>query len=209
MTIPLLIWDLDGTLVDSRQDLAEAGNAARASLGLEALPLATVSSFVGDGLGKLIERLTPEADAKDRTRARSAFERAYQDTCTVHTRPFPGIPETLEKLQSLGWTQAIATNKGLAFSLRIIAGLHLSRFFADVQGGDGPKKPDPFQLVTIARLLQGDLARSWMIGDHHTDLRAGRAAGTRTLLVRWGMGHPDGEHPDAEAKHPTDILRLV
>ena len=209
MLKPLLIWDLDGTLVDSRQDLAEAGNAARAFLGLPPLPLATITGYVGDGLMKLIERLTPDVATEDRLRAKAAFERAYQDACTVHTKPFPGIPETLEKLHALGWTQAVATNKGLAFSLRILAGLRLSRWFADVQGGDGPKKPDPAQLLTIGRLLHGDLAKSWMIGDHHTDIRAGRAAGTRTLLVRWGMGHPDGERADAEALHPADILRLV
>ncbi len=209
MMKPLLIWDLDGTLVDSRRDLAEAGNAARAYLGLPPLPIETVSSYVGDGLMKLIERLTPDTPTPARLEARAAFERAYQDTCTVHTRPFPGIPETLEKLQALGWTQAVATNKGLAFSLRILAGLRLTRFFDDVQGGDGPKKPDPTQLLTISRLLHGDLSKSWMIGDHHTDIRAGRAAGTRTLLVRWGMGHPDGERADAEAVHPADILRIV
>lgn len=207
--IQLAIFDLDGTLVNSTADIATAGNAARQALGLAVLPVAEVASCVGEGLHRLIELLTPGVDAPARVRAVGAFQAAYADCCTAQTHAYPGVVEALDGLLHHGWTLAVATNKPLAFSLRILDHLGLAARFRAVRGGDTIKKPDPGQLRSIATELGGDLSRAWMIGDHHTDLLAGRAAGCRTVHCTWGIGHANGLQAAARADHPRDWLRVV
>ena len=199
----VLIFDLDGTLIDSRVDLAASGNHARGVVALPALPLAQVISYVGDGVDKLIERLVPAAEK--RAAAKQAFEAHYHDHCCDATRPFEGLVEALDRLRSDGWLLAVATNKPDAFTHAILHGCGIAERFAAVRGGDGPRKPDPGQLRSILKELGGDAAQSWMIGDHHTDIRAGRAAGCRVLFCAWGMGHADGEAVDATITQPQEL----
>jgi phosphoglycolate phosphatase len=203
----VLIFDLDGTLIDSRADLAAAGNQARGAVGLPALPLAQVVGYVGDGVDKLIERLVPEAGR--RAAAKQAFEAHYRTHCCDATRPFDGLVAALDTLRAQGWSLAVATNKPDAFTHLILRGCGIADRFVAVRGGDGPRKPDPGQLYSILAELGGDAARSWMIGDHHTDIRAGRAAGCRVLFCGWGMGHADGEAVDATVAHPSDLVRVL
>lgn len=203
----VLIFDLDGTLIDSRADLAASGNHARGAVGLPALPLAQVVGYVGDGVDKLIERLVPEAGK--RAAAKRAFEAHYREHCCDATRPFDGLVEALDGLRARGWLLAVATNKPDAFTHLILRGCGIADRFAAVRGGDGPRKPDPGQLHAILGDLHGDAARSWMIGDHHTDIRAGRAAGCRVLFCRWGMGHTDGEMVDATVEHPSALVQAL
>jgi len=199
----VLIFDLDGTLIDSRADLAASGNHARGAVGLPALPLAQVVSYVGDGVDKLIERLVPESSK--RAAAKDAFEAHYRDHCCDATRPFAGLVDALDRLRAAGWQLAVATNKPDAFMHAILQGCGITDRFVAVRGGDGPRKPDPGQLRSILRELNGDATQSWMIGDHHTDIRAGRAAGCRVLFCGWGMGHTDGETVDATIASPRDL----
>lgn len=199
----VLIFDLDGTLIDSRADLAASGNHARGSVGLPALSLAQVISYVGDGVDKLIERLVPEVSK--RAAAKRSFEAHYQDHCCDATRPFDGLVAALDRLRAAGWLLAVATNKPDAFAHAILNGCGIADRFAAVRGGDGPRKPDPGQLRSILAELGGDAAQSWMIGDHHTDIRAGREAGCRVLFCRWGMGHADGEAVDATITQPGEL----
>ena len=203
----ILIFDLDGTLIDSRVDLAASGNHARHSVGLPVLPLTQVLSYVGDGLDKLIERLVPDSDR--RMAAKQAFEVYYHDHCCDATAPFDGMVDTLRRLRAAGWTLAVATNKPKAFTHAILRGCGIADYFAAVRAaGDGPLKPDPGSLLDILRELAGDARQSWMIGDHHTDIRAGRAAGCRVLFCGWGMGHADGEVVDAIAAQPTELCGI-
>ena len=203
----VVIFDLDGTLVDSVGDLASAGNVARAAVGLARLGEADIARFVGDGVDRLIERLVPEA--VKRIAAKQAFERHYDVHCCDRTRPYPGVPELLDRLAAVGWTLAVATNKPLAFTRRILAAAGIAARFAEVRGGDGPRKPDPGQLSDILRVTGGIAARSWMVGDHHTDVRAGHAAGCRVLFCTWGLGHRDGLVADAEAATPAQVAELL
>lgn len=203
----VLIFDLDGTLIDSRADLAASGNHARGSVGLPALSLAQVVSYVGDGVDKLIERLVPEASK--RVAAKHAFEAHYRDHCCDATRPFDGLVDALDGLRSVGWLLAVATNKPDAFAHAILSGCGIADRFAAVRGGDGPRKPDPGQLRSILAELHGDAGQSWMIGDHHTDIRAGRAAGCRVLFCGWGMGRTDGEAVDATAAQPAQLCGIL
>ncbi len=199
----VLIFDLDGTLIDSRADLAASGNHARGAVGLPPLPLAQVVGFVGDGVDKLIERLVPAPDL--RAAAKHAFFAHYRTHCCDATRPFDGLVETLDRLRARGWLLAVATNKPDTFMHAILHGCGIADRFVAVRGGDGPRKPDPGQLNSILAELGGEAGQSWMIGDHHTDIRAGRAAGCRVLFCAWGMGHADGEPVDATAQHPSDL----
>lgn len=203
----VLIFDLDGTLIDSRADLAASGNHARGAVGLSPLPLAQVVGYVGDGVDKLIERLVH--DATKRATAKQAFEAHYRDHCCDATRPFDGLIETLDQLRARGWLLAVATNKPEVFTHAILRGCGIADRFVAVRGGDGPRKPDPGQLNSILGELKGDAAQSWMIGDHHTDIRAGRAAGCRVLFCGWGMGHADGERVDATAQQPRDLCGVL
>jgi phosphoglycolate phosphatase len=203
----VLIFDLDGTLIDSRADLAASGNHARGALGLPALPVTQVVGYVGDGVDKLIERLVP--DATKRSAAKQAFEAHYRLHCCDATRPFDGLVDALDALRAQGWRLAVATNKPDAFTHLILRGCGIADRFAAVRGGDGPRKPDPGQLHAILDELHGDAAQSWMIGDHHTDIRAGRAAGCRVLFCGWGMGHADGEAVDATVAEPSGLPTVL
>lgn len=203
----LAIFDLDGTLVDSRRDLADAGNAARAALGLPPLPLEAITAMIGDGAGKLIERLTPGCSAEARAQAMAAFRADYATRLTAHTRPYPGIPELLQALRQRGWKLAIATNKPAAFARPIIERLGLP--CDALRGGDESKKPDPTMLRSLLAACAADPARSWMVGDHHTDLRAAAAAGLRAIFCAWGFGQRAEAPATAVAERPEALLDLL
>ncbi len=203
-----LIFDLDGTLVDSRADLAEAGNRARAALGLPALAMAEVAAMVGDGAATLIERLTPGGTTDGRAAAMAAFLAHYAEHCSDRTRPYDGVPEMLDALRHAGWLLAVATNKPLAFTLAILDACGLDHF-TEVRGGDAERKPAPAQLLSILSELGAEGASSWMVGDHRTDILAGRAAGCSVMWCSWGIGRREGLLIDAQADRPGDVVRLL
>jgi phosphoglycolate phosphatase len=203
----LAIFDLDGTLVDSRRDLADAGNAARAAVGLPPIPVAAIVPMIGDGAGKLIERLTPHGDAPIRAEAMAAFKADYATRLTRNTACYPGIPETVEGLRRRGWLIAVATNKPAVFAIPICRDLGLA--CDALRGGEGIKKPDPTMLLELMHELQVERDRTWMIGDHHTDLLAGASAGVRTVHCTWGFGQRGEAVATAVAHAPADLLRLL
>lgn len=204
----LVVFDLDGTLIDSRRDLAAAANVGRSAVDLPPLPLETIVSFVGDGIGALMERLIP--DAALRTAATAAFSAHYRDHCSVHTQVYPGVKAAMASLAASGWQLGVATNKPLHFAQRILDDLDLTRWIGDrVRGGDVMRKPDPGQLLSLLAQTQADPTRSWMVGDHHTDILAARAAGLRVLWCAWGLGHADGHAVDATAAQASDWPRLI
>jgi phosphoglycolate phosphatase len=203
----LAIFDLDGTLVDSRRDLADAGNAARAALGLPALPLAAIVGMIGDGAGKLIERLVPAGDGAARQQAMAAFSADYATRLTNHTAAYLGIPEALAALRADGWAIAVATNKPLRFAAPILQQLGLQ--VDSLRGGEGPKKPDPAMLHELIAELGATTASTWMIGDHHTDLQAAAAAGIRSVHCTWGFGCRQGAAATAVAAHPRELAGIL
>ena len=205
----LLIWDLDGTLVDSRADIVTAANGALAELGHATLPAARVASFVGDGIGALIERLLPNGTPAERDLCRGSFERHYTACCCQATVAYPGIHAALRDLTADGWRHAVATNKALAYVAPILNHCGLGSHFITIRGGDGRRKPDPWQLQDIAREVGADLAEAWMIGDHHTDIEAGRAAGCKVMFCTWGMGRANGLPVTAMAMAPDEIAGRI
>jgi len=203
------VLDLDGTLIDSRQDIAAAANVARQAVDLAPLDLAMVVGFVGDGAEKLIQRLTPAGDAAVREAALAAFTRHYAEHCCEHTRPYAGIPEALGILRDSGWRLAVATNKPEAFARTILRQLGLADLIDGVRGGDRLRKPDPAQVIEVLGELGASPGSSWMVGDHHTDIRAGRDAGCRVAWCDWGFGNRDGLAVDAALASPADLPRVL
>jgi phosphoglycolate phosphatase len=187
----LVVFDLDGTLIDSRRDLANSANATLATCGAEPLPEEQIGRMVGDGAAVLMARafaaagIVPPPDALER------FLAIYSSQLLNHTRPYPGIPELLDRLEKKTML-AVLTNKPLAASRSVLAGLGLACYFPPdrVIGGDGPfrRKPDPgalFHLMTSSHVQPSETV---LVGDSMVDWRTAHAAATRVCLVRYGFG---------------------
>ena len=203
MTIRLLVFDLDGTLVDSARDLAAAVNEtlARLGSGMPPLPLDTVRAFVGNGAGQLVARSLAETGlAVSRDEALAVFLDCYRTRLLDTTRPYPGVVEGLDRLR--GRTLAVLSNKPGDMSRRILTELGLASRFARVRGGgDFPeRKPDPGGLLGLLRELGASRAESLMVGDSPIDVRTARNAGVRVAGVRYGLD------PAGLAADPPDLL---
>ena len=201
------LFDLDGTLVDSAADLATGINLLRNELALAPLDLATVRSYVGDGATALVRRALPPGCYSETRLQR--FLALYAEHLLEQTRAYPGVREFLDQLE--GKRLAVVTNKPLGFSLTLLDGLDLRRYFPVVLGGEScpAKKPDPQPVLEALRQLETLPQGAVMIGDHHTDLRAGRAAGVATCFCAWGIGEDGGEPCDFRAQVPADLARLL
>ncbi len=150
-----LVFDLDGTLIDSRRDITTAINRMRDELGLPPLALEQVVTMVGEGARLLVERaLGPDFPPEQVDRALARYLDHYQDVCLDATRPYPGIEEMLGVL-SERYPLALLSNKGEALSRRILEGLGLERHFREILGGDSlpTRKPDPAGLRLLAERL--------------------------------------------------------
>jgi phosphoglycolate phosphatase len=189
------LFDLDGTLIDSREDLALAVNLTRQDFGLPPKTTEEVVACVGEGVRTLIERAVPERP--DLWEAMLERQRAhYLAHGLDNTRLYPGVAETLEALCAAGWRLAVVTNKPGPVTRPILDGLGILRCFgAVVGGGDSPAlKPDPAPLFSAAARMGVVLdAADWMVGDNFTDLEAGRRAGVRRCFCRFGFGDARGE----------------
>ena len=212
----LIVFDLDGTLIDSRRDLADAANALRESEGAAPLSEERIGRMVGDGAATLVARAFEASGVERPADALERFLALYDARLLNHTRPYPGIPEVLEAL-GLRSPLAVLTNKPLASTRRILAGLGLARHFPDnaVVGGDGPfpRTPDPAGLLHLMARARVDAAATLLVGDSIVDWRTARAAATPICLARYGFGY-EGFPRDAIAASdrlidaPADILAL-
>ena len=193
----LFLFDLDGTLIDSRADLAAATNRMRALHGLPPLPLGTVASYVGDGIRALAARALEGAAIDAHLAAREIGE-AYAEHLADHTTAYPGVDAGLRALRAAGHALALVTNKPAPHARRLMDHFGWTALFAVLLGGgDTPElKPSPLPLQEALRRTGHSPADSWMVGDHHTDLEAARRAGVRSIYLESGIGHPGEEKPD-------------
>lgn len=187
--VRLIVFDLDGTLVDSKVDLANSVNHALLAYGLPALPFPRIFSYIGDGATMLIRRAAGE-DGNGMVpgildRFLSHYGRHLLDT----TLPYPGVSESLAEWKN-AYGMAVLTNKPLEMTRTILSGLALDRFFRDVVGGDsfGSKKPDPEGLLHLMRSRGVSPAETLMVGDSRNDVLAGKRAGAGTCGVTYGLG---------------------
>ena len=196
-----LIFDLDGTLIDSKLDLALAVNAALQELGRAALPHETIFSYVGQGAPNLIARALGEgATEEECLRGLEFFIKYYSVHKLDHTSVYPGVRETLDSLR--GMPMAILTNKPVGASRGIVEGLGLTGHFQFIYGGNSfeRKKPDPMGVENIMREFEAAPAQVLFVGDSEIDVLTARNAGTWICGVTYGFG----SHLLAE--YPPDLL---
>ena len=187
--VRLLVFDLDGTLVDSKQDLALSVNAMRSEMGLAPLPLDLIASYVGHGVTLLVQRsLGPRATSENVEKGLAFFLAYYRDHMLDHTAPYPGVGEALEELS--GHKMAVLTNKPVNFSREMLTRLGFASHFAYVYGGNSfpQKKPDPIGLHKLMEDLATSPHETLMVGDSDTDVLTGRNAGVWTCGVTYGFG---------------------
>jgi phosphoglycolate phosphatase len=199
----LLIFDLDGTLIDSKLDLVHSVNAARNLMGLSNISEAVVSSYVGDGAPVLLRRaLGPAASDADVQRALEFFLAYYRDHMLDNTCLYPGVREALDSLLESGAKMAVLTNKPVRFSRAIIEGLGLSGHFFQVYGGNSfeQKKPDPVGIETLLAESGAARERTIMVGDSGVDVRTARNARVLACGVSYGF------QPESFVQDPPDIL---
>ena len=185
-----ILFDLDGTLVDSLGDIRASANHVRAHYGLGPLARSEVREMVGDGVVRLIERALRSCEATvEMSEAWPIYERHHTDQCTRLVQPYPGVREHLERWAAAGRALAVVTNKPLRFANAILDHLELGHLFGAVIGGDSTpeRKPSPAPLREALRLLGMPIDRGTMVGDGVQDLRAGKAAGLRTAAVLFGF----------------------
>ncbi len=199
----LLIFDLDGTLIDSKLDLAHAVNAARAHMGLGDLPHPLVFSYVGNGAPTLIRRsLGPEAGEAQVQEALEFFLEYYRDHMLDYTSLYPGVADTLDVLLQSGKRMAVLTNKPVRISKAIISGLGLERHFFQIYGGNSfeQKKPHPIGIETLLSEAGMGAGHALMIGDSAVDIQTARNAGIKSCGVTYGF------QPETLAAEPPDFL---
>ena len=187
-----VVFDLDGTLLDTRQDITTAINAMRAELGLSSLALEQVVTMVGEGARLLVERALGAGHSREQVDdALARYRDHYWRVCLDTTRPYPGVEEMLAALAGR-YPLALLSNKGEAMSRRILDGLGLSRYFREVLGGDSlaTRKPDPAGLRLLAERLGIPAERLLLVGDTWIDAEAARNAGCPFALVEWGFPLP-------------------
>ena len=209
-----VIFDLDGTLLNTIADLGDACNYALRTLGYSEHALSTYNYMVGNGVRKLIERAEPDANAETLEKLLALFREYYDEHCTDHTTPYPGIPELLRALSEKGIAIAVATNKYQAAADRIIR-----HYFPDIpfvailgQVEDRPVKPDPSIVFAVLNEHPTPKSSILFVGDSAVDMETARRACIESVGVSWGF-RPISELRGAYADHivstPEEILDIA
>ena len=199
----LVIFDLDGTLIDSRQDLADATNATRQHFGFPRLSEELVASYVGHGAPMLMRRaFGPEASDALVADALAYFLHYYFQHMLDKTVLYPGVRQALDELLAAHVPMAVLTNKPMANSLGIVEGLGLTGHFFRVYGGDSfpVKKPDPAGIEALLQETRARRARTLMVGDSHVDIKTARNAQVMACGVSFGL------QPESLVTEPPDLL---
>lgn len=208
-----VIFDLDGTLIDSLVDIANAANEVLVEHGRLPLPIDNYRTLVGDGVAVLMERIIPETvgDAMLRASCTTSFSRHYEDHWNKTSKPYEGIPVLLNSLEALGIPMAVLSNKPEMFTRRCIEYFFPCVSFAAIVGHSErfPKKPDPSSSLWIAQHLGVSADRIAYVGDTNTDMKTAVAAGFFAMGVSWGF-RTRAELYQSGARavydHPRDLL---
>ncbi len=195
-TIDLVIFDLDGTLVDSVPDLAWSANRTLEKLGLPLVEEAKARDYVGNGLETFIKRfLTQKMDGEPEpalyAKALKIFDKHYANNVAQFSQLYDGTLACLKMLRSKGFKMALATNKAQRYTHILLTHLQIEEYFEVVVGGDtvAQKKPDPMPLLHTARICDVAVQRCIMVGDSRHDIAAAKAAGMKVVAVPYGYNH--------------------
>ena len=189
MTLKLIIFDLDGTLVDSRPDIMHAVNHAIALHAIDPVDIAETTELVGEGAIRLMEKLLKKRKVSlDISALVDRFESYYSAHHVSHTVVYPGVPETLRLLRD--YRKAIVSNKFRSISLQVLEKLELSQHFDEVAGVDTfpERKPSPLPVLRMVERFSARPEDTVIVGDSMYDIQAGRAAGTKTVAAGYGYG---------------------
>ena len=207
----LIAFDLDGTLIDSRRDLADSANELIAELGGAPLPEEAVGRMVGDGARVLVQRALAAAGLVDPGHALPRFLAIYDTRLLNHTRPYHGVEAALEAARR-GARVTMLTNKPLHHTKRIVEALGWAALFDEVVGGDNPlgRKPAPAALMAMMTAAGVSAGQAMLVGDSKVDLETARAAGARCCLVSFGYGFESVDKAPIEGETIVkDVATLV
>jgi phosphoglycolate phosphatase len=199
-SVRALIFDLDGTLIDSKLDLVHSVNATLRELKRPELPEEIISSYIGNGAPVLVAKsLGPDVPPAELDRALKFFLTHYEAHKMDNTCAYPGVAEALEHLSAM--PMAVLTNKPERISVRILEALGLAKYFRAIYGGNtfSTKKPDPLGVNTILREFSARSNEGLLIGDSEVDVQTARNAGILAVVVNYGFGIHD------RAAHPADL----
>jgi phosphoglycolate phosphatase len=210
-----VVFDLDGTLIDSAPDMHRSVNLMLADLGCPPLTLPEIRTMVGDGASALIARALAarQCVTADPGKALEQFLQHYEAEPTACTSMFPGVPETLERLQAFGLTLAICTNKPTRLTEMIVKRLGIEHFFVRVVAGDTLpyRKPDPRALLDVMNTFGTPPAATLMVGDSEVDAATAHAANVPFILMTYGYhrGPIDGISSIATLDHFRELATLL
>jgi len=212
MNKQLLIFDFDGTLIDSVPDLADATNAMLTTLGKDTYPIETIRNWIGNGSRLLVERALVgkvevadgELTVEETDHAEQIFFEAYKNLSGSKTVAYPDVDNGLKKLHAAGYTLALVTNKPIRFVPKILQSFGWQDLFSEVMGGDSlaVKKPDPTPLLHVCETLNVSVEQSVMIGDSRNDMLAGQNANMDTLGLSYGYNYGQ----DIRELNPTEAF---
>jgi 2-phosphoglycolate phosphatase len=205
-----VVYDLDGTLIDSRGDLSDSVNATLEALGLPRRPEEEIWGFIGEGAERLVRRSLGPAQEHRTREALEVWRAQYRTRLLVRTRAYDGVAPLLETPPE---ARAVLTNKPGAFAREILRGLRLSRHFRLVVGGDeGERKPHPSALLAVCAHLEAAPQEALLVGDSLIDVQTGAAAGVPVCAVTWGLGERaalETAHPAHLVDSPARLVRLL
>jgi phosphoglycolate phosphatase len=217
--VKAVVIDLDGTLLDTAPDIAEAAQRMLRDLGMAAVDLGKIKSFIGNGIANLVRRaLTGEMHGQPDDalfiRALPLFEKHYDEVLHRETRPYPGVMEGLKALRDAGYTLACITNKAQRFTLPLLAAMGMKDYFDLILSGDSlpRKKPDPLPLRYAAIYYEAEPRDLLLVGDSLNDSLAARAAGSPVVLLPYGYnGGKDVREQDCDAviESLPEVLALI
>ena len=210
--VELLMFDFDGTLIDSKVDIATSVNLTLRDLGLPQKAHEEIFSFVGDGVKRLLRLSVGEENLETYEEALRIFREHYLTHCMDTTQFYPGILDVLHHFD--GVHKAVVTNKSLEYTRRIVDGLKANDFFVAIESPEDSSelKPDPGMLLKVLDKLAVSPTQTMMIGDSTNDVRAAKAAGVKACAVGYGYGHREkviALAPDFYCENPKDLINVI
>ncbi len=210
--VKLLVFDLDGTLADTGADLAGSVNRTLRSMGIRSRPDAEILGFVGDGVGKLIDRVLGKKDADRFDEALKRFKEIYAEHLLDQTTVYPGVTDVLSHFRPI--PKIIITNKNLNFTLTLCRGLGIEGFFHDIIAGDSHDymKPDPRLLVPLLTRFEASPVDTLVVGDGANDILLARNAGVRSCAFLNGLGNREKLlhlRPDFAIERMIDLKQII